>query len=100
MTRVRLLAEAEEELVEAAAWYEDKRAGLGVELVARVDLALEQCAELPESCPLWRPDRPYRQKALHRFPYVIFFVCDPGAIVIVAIAHTKRRPGYWRRRAR
>lgn len=69
MSRVRLSAEAEEELVAAAAWYEEKPAGLGIELVARLDAALEQVAATPESCPLWRPDRPYRQKVLSRFPY-------------------------------
>jgi len=98
VTRVRLSQEAEEELLAAAAWYEQKRPGLGVELIARIDAALEQIAERPESCPLWRPDRPYRQKVLARFPYVIFFVFEPDVIAVVAIAHTRRRPGYWRAR--
>lgn len=98
MTRVRLSPEAEEELLAAATWYEDKRVGLGVDLVARVDAALNQIAESPESCSLWRPDRPYRQKVLARFPYVIFFVYTPDVVEVLAIAHSRRRPGYWRAR--
>jgi plasmid stabilization system protein ParE len=98
MTRVRLSHDAEEELLAAATWYEDKRIGLGIDLVADVDAALDQIAVMPESCPLWRRDRPYRQKVLARFPYVIFFLIRSDVIDVVAIAHTKRRPGYWRDR--
>jgi len=41
VTALRVLPEAEEELAEAARWYETKRVGLGVELVAIVDGAFE-----------------------------------------------------------
>jgi hypothetical protein len=47
----------------------------------------------PEQWPIWRSDRPYRKRVLGRFPYVIFHVIE--AIVVLAVAHTKRRPGYW-----
>jgi hypothetical protein len=33
-----------------------------------------------------------------RFPYSIVYKQDPDKIVIVAIAHQRRRPGYWQRR--
>ncbi len=90
--------EAEEELAEAAEWYEKRRAGLGLELVAVVDSALEAIAGAPLSHPLWRSDRPYRKKVLQRFPYVLFFSCEDNVVVVVAIAHAKRRPGYWAQR--
>lgn len=41
-----------------------------------------------------------RRFVLHRFPYVIVYLVDPGEIVVLAVAHTRRRPGYWRRRLR
>jgi plasmid stabilization system protein ParE len=97
--RLRIAPEAEEELGEAAAWYEAKRPGLGVELVAMVDRAFEEMAGDPFVCGLWREDRPYRRKVLTRFPYVIFFRVDADAIVVIAVAHAKRRPGYWAERA-
>jgi plasmid stabilization system protein ParE len=95
---LRLVPEAEEELAEAAAWYETRRPGLGVELVMIVERALEEISDAPLAWALWRDDRPYRRKVLGRFPYVIFFRIDPDAIVVLAIAHAKRRPGYWSER--
>ena len=100
MRRLRVAPEAEEELGEAAAWYEAKRPGLGIELVAVADRALEEIADAPFACGPWRDDRPYRRKVLTRFPYVIFFRVDPDAVVVLAVAHAKRRPGYWAERAR
>lgn len=73
MKALHILPEAEEELAEAAAWYEARRAGLGVELIAIVDRAFEEIADAPLACGLWREDRPYRRKVLTRFPYVISF---------------------------
>ena len=99
MKALRILPAAEEELAEAAAWYETKRTGLGVELIAAVDRAFEEIAEAPLACGLWRDDRPYRRKVLARFPYVIFFRVEGDAVVIMAVAHAKRRPGYWTQRA-
>ena len=55
--RVVVLPEAEQEAASAAEWYESKRAGLGVELMAELDEALAQIADQPEAWPLWRSDR-------------------------------------------
>ena len=93
--RLRIAPEAEEELAEAAEWYEARRAGLGLELVAVIDGAIETITATPLAHPLWRPDRPYRTKALRQFPYVISFRCEDDAVLLVAIAHARRRPGYW-----
>ncbi len=99
--RVVLLPEAEEELAGAGEWYEERRPGLGVEFVAEVDDALAGIGEQPEAWPIWRPDRPYRKRSLSRFPYVIFYSLSGADLVeVVAIAHAKRRPGYWMERRR
>jgi plasmid stabilization system protein ParE len=100
VTTLRILPEAEEELAQAAVWYERKRIGLGVELVAMVDRAFEQILDAPLSCGTWRDDRAYRRKLVTRFPYVIFFRIDADAVEIVAVAHARRRPGYWAERIR
>jgi plasmid stabilization system protein ParE len=97
---LRILPEAEEELAEAAVWYEEKRTGLGVELIAVVDRAFEEIADAPLVCGVWREDRPYRRKVLTRFPYVIFFRVDADIVVVMAVAHSTRRPGYWADRSR
>ncbi|MCC7419912.1 MAG: type II toxin-antitoxin system RelE/ParE family toxin [Planctomycetaceae bacterium] len=44
---------------------------------------------------------PYRSLRVRRFPYrLIYLVEDPDLILILAVAHTGRRPGYWQRRKR
>lgn len=73
---LRVRPEAEEELLAAAEWYETRKPGLGAELVAAVDEAVEQICDA----------------------YSIFFVVDENAVEVVAIAHAKRSPGYWRGR--
>ncbi len=100
MKTLRVLREAEEELAEAAEWYEAKRTGLGVELIAIVDRAFEEIQDAPLSHALWRVDRPYRRKVLTRFPYVIFFRAEDDEVEVIAVAHAKRRPGFWVDRVR
>ena len=34
-------------------------------------------------------------KVVQRFLYVIFFRCEADAVVVITIAHARRRPGYW-----
>jgi len=99
VTRVlRVRPEAEEELLAAAEWYEARKPGLGAELVAAVDEALERIVDAPLASPTWRPGIPHRSHPVRRFPYVVFFVVDDTAVEVVAIAHGKRWPGYWRGR--
>jgi plasmid stabilization system protein ParE len=99
VNRLRVLPEAEEELSGAANWYESKRPGLGVELIAVVDRSLLEIQEAPLACALWRIDRPYRAKVLSRFPYVVFYRAEGQTIEVVAVAHAKRWPGYWLKRS-
>ena len=95
MTRLRVVPEAEEELAQAAEWYEARRSGLGVDLVVEVDRAFEAIAAAPLSCPLWRDEHPYRRSVLSRFPFVVFYRFEGADVVVLAVAHTRRKPGYW-----
>ena len=96
MTRaVRIRAEAEAELAGAAAWYESKRVGLGADFVAVVEEAFERISRNPEHYAQWHEDRLYRKCVLRRFPYVVFFTEDDEKVLVMAVAHSRRRPGYW-----
>ena len=95
--RLRIRPEAEAEILSATEWYESKRPGLGVEFLAGVDQAFEQILDAPEASPVWQP--PFRKHLLRRFPYVVFFTASTETIEVVAVAHRRRRPGYWRDRA-
>jgi plasmid stabilization system protein ParE len=93
-----LLPAAERELLEAIDWYEGRRPGLGIDFLGVVDLALGAIADAPEQYAVWPPNPRYRRLVLDRFPYIVFYHVPEHGPEVVAIAHAKRRPGYWLRR--
>ncbi len=95
MKRVILFRDATRELEEAARWYEKRERGLGQDLVTRVKIKLTRIAEAPHLYQQWRQDRPYRRATVSRFPYVIYYVAEAETVYVYAIAHAKRKPGYW-----
>ena len=90
--RLSFHAEAEADLAAAAAFYDEKRAGLGRELVAAVERALTTIEDAPGAQPLFLHDRPYRKYTLARFPCIIVFREQEAEIVALAIVQAKRRP--------
>ena len=96
MTRYRYLPSAREELNEAAAFYEASVPGLGEALLDDVERAIETVLRMSEiGAPMGRG---FRKAILRRFPFTIVYAQRDEEIVIVAIAHQRRRPGYWRGR--
>lgn len=78
--------------------YESCGGGLGYELEDEIDAVLEMILQFPRAAPQWR-DRPDRRvAALDRFPFTPVYQIKAEEIVILALAHTSRRPGYWARR--
>ena len=93
MTPVILLHEAEIELWETVAYYEEKSSGLGLDFASEIERSLQILSETPERWPL-RPDGT-RRFLTQRFPYLIVYTRESDQVWVVAIAHCKRRPGYW-----
>lgn len=97
--RVELHPEAREELRSAALWYEEKRAGLGNDFVAEVASSFERLAASPSRYPIWlgHPRAPIeiRRARVNRFPYVVAFEVRPNDVLILAVAHMRRKPLYW-----
>jgi toxin ParE1/3/4 len=103
MRRVRIHAAASEEAAEAAAWYEKERPGLGTEFEHAVEVALDLLEEemVPlVSVPGIAGTRGVKRLLLRRFPYAVIVRETAAEIVIIAFAHTARRPGFWRDRLR
>jgi len=101
MRRLRIHAEAANEAAEAAAWYEKERPGLGEDFFRAVDAALDLLEE--EIVPLVTlPGAAgalgVKRLLLRRFPYAVVVRESAEEVVVIAFAHTARRPGYWRRR--
>ena len=86
---------AEAEIGGAIAWYRDKHRGLEVAFLKEIDRVFTEIRDAPERWPLWRQDRPYRQRRLRRFPFVVLYRVTDAYVRVAAVAHTSRRPGYW-----
>ena len=101
--KVQLHPDAEEELYRAAAWYEDKRAGLGQDLLVEIARWLVVLAETPRAWPQWpsapQVDPPIRRVLPTRFPFAIGYQAFEDRVLILAFAHVSRRPFYWTARA-
>ena len=102
-SRVRFEGEADAEYREAGRWYEGRRAGLGFEFFDAVDAAIDQIVRFPaagEAVPRVPQDLPVRRCAVTRFPYHVVYLETSDRIRILAIAHDRRKPGYWKGRVR
>lgn len=93
---VEFLENAEQELVEAALWYESKEVGLGIRFRDEIAHVIERIVEDPL---LWREQSGgYRRVNCPVFPYYISFFIRGSRIIIAAVAHGHRKPGYWKSR--
>lgn len=97
----RLLPEAEQEIRDAARWYEGQVGGLGGQFLDAVTTALAEIERHPQRFA--RPSRfrsPHevRRLFLPRFPYAIIYEIRPQDIRVAAVTHVRRRPHYWRGR--
>lgn len=76
-------------------WYEERRPGLGSEFVGAVDDLLARIGDRPHQFPVWLSNARFRRALVNRFPFSLFFHVVDEVPVVVAVAHTSRRPGYW-----
>jgi plasmid stabilization system protein ParE len=90
--------EAEADITEAALWYDEREAGLGLELTLEVRAAIRRAVENPLHHLLLRKRPEVRRILARRFPYRIFFVVRDDAIVVFAVIHAARHDRRWRER--
>jgi plasmid stabilization system protein ParE len=97
MITIQFHPEAERELLEARTWYRERSEVASQAFILQIDRALAAIAAAPDR---WPPrQRNERRVVLPRFPYSILYRIRNDEIFIVAVAHDRRRPGYWRHRA-
>ena len=94
--RVRLHPEARAELREAHRWYYERSPLSAMAFAHAVDNAVSRIVEAPNQFPI--AEHRTHKLVLQRFPFNIFYLPGDSEIVIVAVAHQKRRPGYWANR--
>jgi plasmid stabilization system protein ParE len=88
------LPEADEEFREAARYYESEAAGVGLSFIAAVHKGVAEIIELPLGAQVVRAG--IRKKVLRHFSYNLYYAIEADTIVIIAVAHQRRRPNYWR----
>ena len=98
--KLRILREAEEEARASAIWYDEQWVGLGYDFLDELSAALKQIEEDPGRFLILETiaSKQIRRRRLTRFPFVIIFEILETEIVVLAVAHAKRRPNYWRKR--
>ena len=88
--------EADAEVSEAAMYYEKKSEGLGFSFLIELNRCLDQIIANPKSCQFMSKE--IHRKPFNRFPYSLLYAIAQDRIEVVAVAHQKRRPNYWRAR--
>ena len=91
MIGYRFLSGAEEEMSEAALFYEAASAGLGRDFLDDVAHALTRLSGNPEIGV--ETGVGLRRLLLHRFPFSLIYSIEAESILIVSVAHHRRRPG-------
>jgi toxin ParE1/3/4 len=88
--------EALEEYRQATIWYAEREQKLALQFVAAVEEAIQRAIDAPM---LWRViDEDIRRCLTHVFPYAILYTIEPDFVLIVAVMHCSRDPGYWQHR--
>jgi plasmid stabilization system protein ParE len=96
MISYRFLSPAEEEMSEAALFYELALAGLGTQILDDVQRAIDSLLIYPYAGEFIDSD--LRRALLHRFPFSLIYTIEGDSIVIIAVAHHGRDPEYWKSR--
>ncbi len=93
---VHLRPEAEQDIEEAASWYENQSNGLGNKFLDEIVATLDRLALLPSLYPIIHRNT---QRALtHRFPFGIYYRVENEQIVVFAVMHGSRNPARWKKR--
>lgn len=96
--KVRLLDVAQKELDDAIEYYNVESPGLGDQFLIEVLAGFDRIKQFPHA---WHPyTENTRRCQTRRFPYGITYQILESEVLIIAVAHMHRRPGYWRDRIR
>ncbi len=95
---IRFLVEAASEAEQALSYYlQQGGEPLGARFLAQIDTALDLIAQHPEIGS--QTSHGLRQLRLKRFPFSVVYGVRDEDLIIIAIAHHRRKPGYWSQRS-
>ncbi len=88
--------EARIEFRDAAAFYAAARAGLGAEFSREIESVIRRICDAPTRWSFVEQD--VRRSLTRRFPFAVLYTIEADFVLIVAVMHCSRKPGYWRHR--
>jgi toxin ParE2 len=92
--KLRVEERAEAEARAAFLWYLARNAQAAERFQSAVEECIDAIAEAPERFPELEPGV-RRRLVFHRFPYAVLYRVLDDEVQVVAVAHLRRRPGYW-----
>jgi plasmid stabilization system protein ParE len=91
--KVRFLEPARDEFLRSVDFYEDQAPGLGTAFAEEVERIV---AKISQASALGVPYvESTRRFPMSRFPFNLVYSVEPNVILVIALAHQRRRPGYW-----
>lgn len=94
--RLKVLDETIDDLQEAINWYSNISSELSIDIEVKFFAALQEIIKRPLAFQIVKAK--YRKYNIARFPYSVVFKIVKDRITIVAFAHHKRKPNYWKKR--
>ncbi len=91
----RFHREARAEYRDALAWYATRSIDVADGFADVVTHGIRGICQTPEAWPMWSERAEVRVRVTHRYPYLIAYIIRDSQIVILAVAHQHRQPGYW-----
>lgn len=96
--RIEFHPEALAEFKEAAQYYAGCQENLEFRFIAAVQAVLDRTRQNPEWARIFEDD--IRRSLTHVFPYAVLYSIEPDYLLIIAVMHCNREPGYWRHRVK
>jgi plasmid stabilization system protein ParE len=93
---IELHPEAIAEARDAREWYEARSTEAASAFMAELDLAIDSICEFPDRWAKYLHGT--RRYLMKRFPYLVVYRATTDKLQVIAVAHGKRKPGYWRHR--
>ena len=88
--------DAAEEFAEGVRFYKKRERNLGKRFSREVRVTIQKIVETPKH---WRVlEEDVRRCLVRVFPYLVLYTIEPDFILIIAVMHGKREPGYWKHR--
>ncbi len=88
--------EARAEYLHATSYYEKRQTGLGARFTIEIENTIQRITEAPTR---WQKlEGEIRRCLAHTFPYGVLYSIEKDHVLVLAIMHHSRKPGYWHTR--